>query len=367
MEIVINSDNGYNRHVDESLFDVYVRVYDNDGYHRSIEETSLEAKVRRMSSRPRTMNEYLESIRLYDEWMEMLYDKHINKEIFKLKLEAGLIDDYVPAKPKPKNKFIKAQIKMGIIVHEPNPRDIVPMDEVSEWARVNLAPETDEVYEVDYDSKEYKKAHKESYNSVVEICRGKYSKLNKNMKKFRASRNPMRSDIDFTTEYFLMKNKKSSKKKKGKKKKNKGGYEYIYDRRKAPKTLKDLCKANYMDKMKDIDPVADYNGILLASSEIEDIEVYHALHKLGWNSYSLMKRGHVPKRVCKQFKAKFSNKKKKKKKNKNGFVEISFGKDDQGSTDAILNAILDDGGYDSFEEYQRDMLDMTSENIFRHC
>ena len=68
---------------------------------------------------------------------------------------------------------------------------------------------------------------------------------------------------------------------------------------------------------------------------------------MGWRSYTLMKHANFSSRVASQFKKK--NKKKAKKRKQY---------DDQ------LVAIMGDNGYDDFDEFSRDMLNMTAPAIF---
>ena len=285
--------------------------------------------------------------------MEYLTEKYGGEVLFNLKLKAGMIEDYVPAKPRMKSKRLRELYKRGIINCEPDPRLARSFDEIEEWAAENMMPQDTDEENYVFSKKERNYAIKTRIDSIESGM--------SNLKRYR-SMHPLRDDVDFMAEFFMMKNdsKKKNKKKHGKKHKKKNkkkkGYKYSYDSYKKRRvTLTDLAKGNY--RPADIDDnLGKYNSILLSSNDISNVELYHELHKLGWNSYKLMKRGHVPDRIKKQFK-----KATKKDKKKNKKLDIQIGDD----YDALIDSILEDGGYDNFAEYQRDMLDMTSTNVFR--
>ena len=97
-------------------------------------------------------------------------------------------------------------------------------------------------------------------------------------------------------------------------------------------------------------PLTTYNGLLLSTGTTKELEIYHKLSELNWDSYKIMKKAKYSKRVSSMFKV---QKKKKKKKNKSS------------SYDDLLIDIMTDNNYSDFEEFQKEMLNMTAENVFR--
>ena len=99
-----------------------------------------------------------------------------------------------------------------------------------------------------------------------------------------------------------------------------------------------------------------YGSLLLTSGRTKEMELYRRLNEAGWNSYKIMKNAKYSKREMNMFKpikkAK-KNKKKTKKMMKNLGVEDT------------LVQIFEDMGYDDFEDYRKEMLSMTSDDIFK--
>ena len=128
--------------------------------------------------------------------------------------------------------------------------------------------------------------------------------------------------------------------------------------------LSDMMRADYEKYFRDENTymedsdqgLALYNDMLLSSGTVKELDVYHRLNECGWNSYKIMKSANYSNRVSGMFKP---PKKKKKKKSKY---------DDK--YDGLLIDIMTDNGFDtddidSFEDFQKEMLNMTSANVFK--
>ena len=105
MKIEINVDNGSrSRRYDESLFEVYCLDY-GDNYHRLDSEptSEFERAVRNIKGRYKDIRKFNDAMGLYSAWMSYLAEKHGGYEILKKKIKAGIVEDYIPRKPRLKN------------------------------------------------------------------------------------------------------------------------------------------------------------------------------------------------------------------------------------------------------------------------
>lgn len=335
---------------DNSLFEVYTIDY-GDNYHRSESEPSseFEREVRKIKARYKDITKYNAACALYAEYIRYLEDKYGGPEIFKLRRKAGTINEFIPPKPRIKNtKELKFLKKNKIIIGSVGRFliDEEAFDRVTESYEESMIPEN-----ISVEKLKDKEAEK-----ILDSDDFKYKNKYKHLKS-----QSFKSDADFLESYFRNKNyyNNFSKKKKNKKKnkKDKQNNESIM--------ISDFMRSDYedyyygADHMEDSDtaPIVMYNNMLLSAGTTKELDVYHKLNELGWNSYKLMKKGPYSTRVTNMFKP--PKKKKKGKKNKK-----------EGIYDGLLIDIMSDNGFDvedmdSFAEFQEEMLNMTSENIFK--
>lgn len=118
------------------------RIDWNDSYDTEVdpEVKDLERKVKCISSKPNTYTEYMEAEEIYCAWMDYLFEKHVGcfpeeyqAELFWKKVEKGLIDDYIPQKPRPTNKKLKRQVEKGLNADE--------WSELNGCAGIEISPE----------------------------------------------------------------------------------------------------------------------------------------------------------------------------------------------------------------------------------
>lgn len=334
LDINIQLDRTTNLKYDASLFEVYVLDY-GDNYHRLPDEPSseFEREVRQIRARYKTLSKYNDAMILYTDWMNYLASKHGGHDILKKKIKAGLIEDYIPRKPRLKNTAtLKYMYKHNIIISETNDH-YIDMDKIHDYVN--------EVYPDDIDT------------MTTSIIRDKEAeKLSNEVGAVgkRITTTAFKSDQDFLDSYFNSKRVKGDKKGKKKKKKDKK-----YDDNKY--LLTDVMNGYYdYEEVEDSDnqTIMSYNGLLLNTGTTKEMSVYQRLNDIGWNSYKLMRRSKYSKRVASAFKPLKKGKKKKKK----GFNV-------QNSYDDLIIDIIQDQGYDNFEEFQKDMLNMTSDNVLK--
>lgn len=336
----INIDTGRSNFTkyDESLFEVYVLNYD-DNYHRdeNAPTTEFEREVRKIKARYRDITKYNGAMALYNEYMSYLQEKHGGPDLYKLKKKAGLIDDYIPPKPRIKNTRELRYLKKNKIIIGTVGRYLIDDDRFDDI--IDMYSEDIDVDNITVNQSKDKFAEKISED------------INPN-RSIKIKSQSFKDDYDYLDYYFKNKN-VSSKKKKGKKNK------------KDRLLISDFMRDDYIDRiygdepdMEDSDQgMALYNNLLLSSGTVKELDVYHKLNEIGWNSYKLMKKGEFSKRITNAFKP--PKKKKKKKKNKGSDMY-----------DGLLIDIMTDNGFDtddldSFAEFQKEMLNMTSENVFK--
>ena len=343
----ININTGRNNFVkyDESLLEVYVLDYD-DNYHRdeNAPTTEFEREVRKIKARYRDISKYNGAVSLYSEYMEYLENKHGGPELFKIKNKAGLIDDYIPPKPRIKNTKELRFLKKNKIIIGTVGRFLIDDDELD--SVIDMYSDDMNLDNITIEHRRDKNAEK-----LIDDDTG--------MKKYRnIGYQSFRTDVDFLDYYFKNKNINSKNKKNGKKNKK---------TKKEKILISDLMRSDYEDHFYSEDEYMGdsdqslmlYNNLLLSTGTVKELDVYHKLNDVGWNSYKLMKQGEFGSRVTNIFKP--PKKKKKNKKNKSKY---------DGKYDGLLIDIMTDNGFDmddmdNFEDFQKEMLNMTSSNVFK--
>lgn len=313
---------------DDFLFEVYAVDF-GDNYHRTENEPSseLERAAKKIRRRYKDVNQYLEALSVYKEYMARLMLRHGGPKLFKIKLRDGMIPEFVPPKPRiKKTPLNKAILKKGIVISSTDSRKV--NEDIVERTAQALSKDVsgDGIY-IDTETKvpEVEKMIKKGQISPrVEV------------KKIRSL-----SSAEFLEEYFNNKNLLKAKKKQNTPEEDKL----------IP--LTDIMSGKALEDQHDTeeeDDIIFYRGNYINRQSADELQLYQKLGELGWNALKIMKNHGVGNRITKIIKSeKKMNKKKKKKKS---FVGSDF-----------VQALIDDG-YDTFGDYQRDMLNMTSSNVF---
>ena len=141
-----------------------------------------------------------------------------------------------------------------------------------------------------------------------------------------------------------------------------------YDKQKASEeyesddvSLQDLLDDNFVteeDLANDKDEMIWYNGMMIKKSVLNEDSVYRELIKLGWDAKKIMRStvGDSKKGIAYQL-LKRADKKAKKDKKKN--KKLNKVKDD------FMSTLIFDNSYDSYGEFEEDMLNFTASNIFK--
>lgn len=133
-------DESKNTHIDESCdcklsykkrstFDViYCQDFDDDYHQETDDELKILQKARNLKSQYYDVNLYNEAKDVYDEYMEMLYEKYGGKKIFKRQKKAGCVSEFIPIKPMLKrttkiNKMIKCNMSHSVFFSDLSKHD----------------------------------------------------------------------------------------------------------------------------------------------------------------------------------------------------------------------------------------------------
>ena len=320
----------------DDLSNVYVLDY-NDNYHKRDDGSlsDIEREVRTLKGRYRDIIKFNEALLIYNEYMEHLADKYGNADILKKMVKNGLVDDYVPRKPRLKNtKTLKYLYKHKIIVSPSTTNYKIKNNEEFDEYMDTWFPD-DNYIEPTVTIRNDKLADKISSKFTTSPYFKSYS---------------FQSDAQYLENYFANKNKS---KKNSKKKKNKSNID------EDPFLLTDWLNGCYTpseNNESDNSYSTPYGTLLLSGSRTREMEMYHRINDCGWNSYKIMKNSNYSKRERELFKPVKKAKKKKKNKGKNAMREM-------GLEDSIVQ-IFEDMGYDDFEDYRKEMLSMTSDDLF---
>lgn len=328
----------------EELFTAYVQEFDFDDYHKDNTDvpSDLERQVRNLKRRYPDFSDYQSAILIYNEYMSYLYAKHGGKEIFDLKEKGGLIKEYVPAQPKIKTTSTNKQLLKNKIVISPKSK-----------SNENYI----DIEDLDYDDILEMTATEDAYTGYIEYDRIKEAKPNKDFDKFvekqvlgkankfsrRAESIMLRSSsIEYLDEYFKTKNALEE---------EKNGSDYNSEEL----TLEDIMNGNYVteeDLKEEMDDKVYKNGRIMGREQAREIEVYDKLRDSGWDVQKILRRsGNISESDILFKRLKQIDKREKKKK--------------KGKKDNFLTTMSSDNGYDDFEAFARDMMDFSSDNIFK--
>lgn len=313
------------------LLEVYVTDF-GDNYHRFDNEptTELERAVRKIRRRYKNISDYMDALALYKEYMALLAIKYGGPQLFKIRLQDGMITDFIPSKPRMKNtannKFL---LKNKILVSKINVKriDEEKLEKVEEALEETVPANVDAIIS-DTKTRDY------IANRIMK---------EEDLTKTRINKVKAISSIEYLEEYFRNKNANKLKEKEEKVK---------------SLSLTKIANGDYEDLVEDTtedDDVIFYRGNYMKRDTVEDLRVYQDLGERGWNSVKLMRDKGVSKRITKIVKNQNKRNKKKNKKDKKK----------KKRADDFLVSVMMDNDHDSFADFEQDMLDFTARNIFK--
>ncbi len=315
---------------------VYVNDF-GDNYHSEYDKatTELEMKARKIRRRYKHIVEYIRAKAVYDEYMAVMEERHGGKLLFDLKRKSDHFEEFIPPKPRIKgNGFTKELKKRKIFLPRANFDDI----------------DMDEVYRIAIAQHPNENARFVVNNSIRDkdaeaIVEKEFSTVRFNAGKFISSDN-----IDYLEEYFEKKKRANDAKKK---RKSGDAYSIDLDRLMSADWDRD-DESNVRDTW-DEDDVVMYRGLYVKRGTVKELELYKKIAEYGWDTLKIMKHkgssSRTRKIAAKDMKVKKIKKKKEKKRNEK-------------MQEAFIDSLMDDSNYGSFEEYEKDMQNFTSSNIF---
>ena len=295
------------------LFEVYVNDF-NDNYHKENEPSNeLERLAKKIRRRYRVMSDYMNAMIIYEDYMNVLAVKHGGRDSLQIKIDSGVMDDFIPAKPRMRNTVTnKYLIKNKIIISNVKNRMI---DEDGIELLTNNIDKVNDIKLVVYDDIFVSKILKDGIINLSD----------KRLKSIQT--------LDLLSNFIEAREKLKKSKVK----------EYY-------PSLRDVMSGDYINKIKDTteeDETIFHHGKFMRRGDVEELSTYQTLNNLGWNSVKVMKDKGINKKITKIVSKK---NKLEKKKNKKGAKNDNF-----------MTRVLTDNKYNSFEDFQKDMLDFTSD------
>ena len=348
---------------------VYVQDLGDDYHKPKSEADSLYMKVRSITSQYYDVLLYNEHIEIYNEYMEMLYAKYGGKEVFDIYRAEGMIDEFIPNKPRLKknNVAVDDYRKYGILSsHATDKYNRMQWDKVinnaMKVAYDNLRYEAecrgifDEAYmeydsEVDYNrSDDINELHAVNYRlgegNSASRTRSRYAKVGYELfedfyNSNRGSHDSGEFELDKKIKYPSISEALSD--------------NYDPDDYFISESEKEGKKYNYIG----------VNGRMVSQDQYAEYEFYETMDKLGWDSNKLRRffdkeNSGYDTSIDEMFKkTKKKKSKKDKKKNKKKAVRAA-----EELLMEIGNASNSEYSYSSFEDYESAMLDCTSFGIY---
>ena len=311
----------------ESFNKVYVTDFGDD-YHKTIvASTELEAAARKIRRRYKRIDEYLEALTIYNEYMEHVYSLFPSRKLAKMNIQRGLVNMYLPAKPRMKNNLAYKMYQKGIIISD-------------EKAHVN----SDELEKVLDDIRENTK-HAEV---VIKEELADTKETRKLMRGIGASftakkKGPGKvTDYDLLTKFF-MQNQSDNTEKEGYREEIVPMSDIISDR-----------YYDYVDETEDEDEIINYRGRYLTRAKANELSVFEGLGVHGWDNIKLMRARGASKTVTKLAEREAKAERKRRKRRKK-------------NDDYILGVAGTNGGdFESFKEYEDEMLNMSIDSYFNN-
>ena len=321
------------------------RIHDfGDSYHmpdvKTDEETeSLLYRVKKIKRKYTNWFDYTDACKLYDDYMNHLFDKYGGRDQFDLQCLLGKMYDYIPNYPElrktRKNKYYRKN---------KTTKDMVEYDDIEI---------SEDFLDLDYDKD---KLVCEPDDVKIKIKNDKVvGDIYNSMSKFgNIDTQSIVNDLNLIDDWFRNRRERIERIKGNKKKKrnklrklNRTALRMSLNYRSLTDRI-NLYDKERRDKFLGIEPkshqVVYYKGTMCSTANLEELEVIDDLKKIGVNLNKLDLKKLKVIRLSKK------DKKKKKKKNKR-------------KEDKFINEFTS-GEYDDFEEYQNEMLQLTGSRRF---
>lgn len=347
----------------EQLKTVFVIDF-GDEYHKTIKpKTELEAQARKIRRKYRHIREFLEAKRIYKEYMQSIYDQFPCKEIAILQLESGFLDVFIPPRPQMKNNNEKKFYDKGMLVnYEPLIINEELMDKLIEekFSKPSGLPPL----EVTMDAADY-----EPIQDILPML-GKDGKVIESYKNRRGSGKKLKNnDSGYALLQKFFDNTNNT---------------HDEDDDRLPvhpysftkQLLVDEEFAKITGEWKDPNAVINYRGRYIHAHRAEEMKIFDDFADAGWDSLKIMNNMGASRKITqiaeREAKALKKRKKYQRKRDKNFFALASGDQDydDQYGYGQENNEIGTEGfsinGFSSLEQYENEMLSMSSADLFKN-
>lgn len=346
---------------------VYVQDFGDDYHKPKSEADSLQMKVRSLTSQYYDVLLYNEHIEIYNEYMEMLYAKYGGKDIFDIYRTEGMVDEFIPNKPRLK--------KNNVAVDDYRKYGIISSHVTDKYNRMQWQKVISDAMSVAYENLRYEAELRGVYDDSYLISDFEIDHNSDDMNELKAVQ-------------YQMGNTSSNK---SRSKYAKVGYELFEDFYDSNRSSSDRGEFELDKKIKypsitealseNYDP-DDYfisesekegkkynyigiNGRMVSQDQYAEYEFYEVMDKLGWDSNKLRRffdkeNSGYDTSIDEMFRrTKKKKSKKEKKKNKKKAVRAA-----EELLMEIGNSSNSDNSFSSFEEYESAMLDCTSFGVY---
>lgn len=335
--VVGDNEHEWNRKRPEPDFAVYVQDFDNDDYHRESHEPSsdLERQVRRIQRRYRKLDKYLVAVAAYNEYMVYLVEKNGGPDMFKLKQQQHLITDFIPPKPRLRqNALNNFLMKNKVVLSSVDLKKIDPQKLEDVVDRYLYDPEV----------------HDDSEGLLVEpaeegALRKKLLKKAEHEMAGSDGRELSRISTIARLEAFHLNRRQIV---------QEDVYEGLHEI-----SMTALINGEYEDP-DEYNPLqsVNYRGRYVTAEVKEQLEFYATLNEAGWNAMKIQRKqsgaksSNTSSRVNRLLRDESKSLKMKSKKSKKKKKQVGN----------FLTALAEKSGRQSFEDYQKEVFKMTTNN-----
>lgn len=153
------------------LFNPLLNDYEDDYYEIGISSDPLTLKARGLRKKYADFFDYIDALRIYNEYMDLLVEKYGSMSVIKNSLEVGNMPDIVPSKPKLKNNKKNRQFLKAGVIPSRQMFDITTSEELADAARVEFPDATgDDIDEMENFKKVNKKTQRALGTSFEKIA-----------------------------------------------------------------------------------------------------------------------------------------------------------------------------------------------------
>lgn len=318
----------------KDLLRPHIQIFKGDDYHLPDEnvdygDSEMSREVRKIRRRYADLYELREAQNLYESYMASLVEKYGGPKKFELASFLGHIHEYIPPYPRMKSsKKNRLLSKYNLVV---STKLRIP-DDLED--RIAELVEDNDFFEPVILGKKDRLSKKE----VKMIVKGEDLRSREELRNL--------SNMDYLEQYFMHRAKNKDKK----------------DDKEWEPTLSDYLSDNveFVSDEPDPNEIIYHKGQWMARKDVTQLNIFDSFGEGGWDSYKVLRmfqkrdKSNSSKRLTSLYKTEKKMKKKSKKKSKNSLKD---------QMDNFLVSVSKNNGYNTFEEFEDDMMDFTFSNL----